>query len=106
MVEDWIANHRAQHSGRKGTEDDPDLPLAGVVRGEVAVDDGDDNGVIDIWSLSLTGCPLEPVPDVDGSWRVPSVLPEWVPITARVSRRQRAYWRSKVRGHELLPPEA
>lgn len=106
-VSDWIADHRAaeQNRIRKGTVDDPVLPLAAVIRGEVVVDDGDDNGVIDRWSLTLTGEPLEPVPDEAESWQIPKLPPGREPISATVGRRRRTYWRSKERGLELPTPE-
>jgi hypothetical protein len=40
------------------------------VLGTVTVEDDRDNGSTDRWDLVLTGCPVEPVPDRDGLWRI------------------------------------
>jgi hypothetical protein len=104
LVSAWIANHRGLQDGRQpGTS--PAQPLPAVISGEVRIDDGFDNGIKDAWPITLTGSPLEPVPDEDGSWQIPKVAPGPTPITAEVGRRRRSYWRSKERGLELPTPE-
>ncbi len=107
MVKEWVENYmvREANRGKKGTWDDPVKPLPTGIDGKVSADDGDDNGVIDTWALSLTGWPLEPVPGEAESWRIPSVLPEQIPVKAGAGLRRRTYWRSKERGLELAAPE-
>ncbi len=106
-VSDWKVNYEAQqyNRNRKADKGEHLMGSPAGVAGEVVVDDGDDNGVIDTWSLSLSGCPLEHVPSEGESWRIPSVLPEHLPISGWVSPRQRGYWRSKMRGHHLPQPK-
>jgi hypothetical protein len=104
-VSEWKVSYEAEQYNRSRKAGELPMALPAGVGGVVVVDDGDDNGVVDTWSLSLSGCPLEPVPDEYGAWHVPSVLRDRLPIRARVSPRQRAYWRSKIRGHELPQAE-
>jgi hypothetical protein len=72
-----------------------------VIKGEVEVDDGFDNGVTDTWQVTLTGFPLQPVPDEDASWQIGRLVPEQPPLMAEVSQLRRTYWRSKQRQIEL-----
>jgi hypothetical protein len=104
-VTEWISNHNALEANRSrtGTPDDPAIPLAAGIDATIIADDGDDNGVIDTWTLVLTGQPLEPVPGEASSWRITR---PGIPITVKAGRRRRRYWRSKDRDLELLVPGA
>jgi hypothetical protein len=103
-VSDWVANHRAlPKSGSDGsaTARVADRGLTAVIKGEVEVDDGFDNGVTDTWQITIYGFPLQPVPDEDASWQVGRLVPEQPPVMGEVSQLRRTYWRSKQRWIEL-----
>ncbi|WP_395367009.1 hypothetical protein ACHGLA_36390 [Streptomyces sp. YH02] len=61
------------------------------VHGIVTVHDDRDNGVVDTWSMTLTGCPLQPDPNRGSVW---IVAPD--DIDGRSGRRHLDY--------DLLPP--
>jgi hypothetical protein len=103
-VSDWVANHRAgreQGSDESGTAGVEERALPAVIKGEIEVDDGYNNGVIDTWQITLTGYPLQPVPGEDASWQVSRPVPEQPPVRAEVGRLRRTYWRSKEGRLEL-----
>jgi hypothetical protein len=103
-VSDWVANHRAlrvQGSDESATAGVEDRALTALIKGEVEVDDGFDNGVTDTWQITLTGFPLQPVPEEDASWQVGRRLTEQPRLMAELSQLQRTYWRSKQRRLEL-----
>jgi hypothetical protein len=107
-VSAWIANHRAyQHALQADVKraSNPVRPPTAVISGQVLADDSFDNGIKDMWPITLTGLPLEPVPEEDGAWQIPKVVPGRMPISATVGLRQRTYWRSKERGLQLPTPE-
>jgi hypothetical protein len=79
------------------------------VRGSVTVEDDRDNGSTDRWDLVLTGCPIEPVPDLEGLWRVaPWHLTEGSGLRtldySLLPPRQRIHWISRARGVQLPAP--
>ncbi|WP_328503632.1 hypothetical protein OG828_36975 [Streptomyces sp. NBC_00457] len=80
------------------------------VRGSVTVEDDRDNGSTDRWDLVLTGCPVEPVPDHEGLWRVaPWHLTEGSGLRtldySLLPPRQRIHWVSRARGVQLPAPD-
>ena len=93
-------NHEAGQAGE-------DLPHQ--VRGSVTVEDDRDNGSTDRWDLTLTGCPVQPVPDRDGLWTiVPWHITEGSGIRtldySLLPPRQRIHWVSRARGIRVPTP--
>ncbi|AVH61721.1 MULTISPECIES: hypothetical protein [Streptomyces] len=80
------------------------------VLGTVTAEDDRDNGSTDRWELVLTGCPVEPVPDREGLWRIaPWHLTEGSGLRtldySLLPSRQRIHWVSRTRGIQLPAPE-
>lgn len=80
------------------------------VLGTVTVEDDRDNGSTDRWGLVLTGCPVDPVPDREGLWRVaPWHLAEGLGLRTLIHSllppRQRIHWVSRARGIQLPAPD-
>jgi hypothetical protein len=80
------------------------------VLGTVTVADDRDNGSTDHWDLVLTGCPVEPVPDREGLWRIaPWHLTEGSGLRtlgfSLLPPRQRIHWISRARGVKLPAPD-
>ncbi|MCZ4101068.1 hypothetical protein [Streptomyces sp. H39-C1] len=89
-------------------QDDQELPHR--VTGTVTVDDDRDNGSTDQWDLVLTGCPVEPVEDRDGLWRV--ALPHLTEGSGLrtldfqvLAPRRRTHWISRTKNIPLPSPE-
>ncbi|MCI3277603.1 hypothetical protein [Streptomyces cylindrosporus] len=94
-------NYLAKQDGRE---------LPHQVRGSVTAEDDRDNGSTDRWDLTLTGCPVEPVPDQDGLWRVvPWHITEGSGLRTMeyslLPPRQRIHWVSRARGIQLPAPD-
>lgn len=94
-LEEWIAIHRQRESGAGGDE----------ATGTVYHVDPADTGADDRWDLTIAGCPVEPVPDLEGGWRV---LERPARNSGRPGAmglgpvfRQRTYYLSKIRGERL-----
>ncbi|MFD6294049.1 hypothetical protein ACFWFU_04365 [Streptomyces sp. NPDC060235] len=86
-----------------------DRELPHQVRGSITVEDDRDNGSTDRWDLTLTGCPVEPVPDRDALWRIASChLHEGSGLRtldySLLPPRQRIHWVSRARGIQLPDP--
>lgn len=80
------------------------------VRGTVTAEDDRDNGSTDRWDLVLTGCPVEPVPDREGLWRIaPWHLTDGSGLRtldySLLPPRQRTHWVSRARGVQLPAPD-
>ena len=80
------------------------------VLGAVMVADDRDNGSTDRWDLSLTGCPVEPVPDRDGLWTIaPWHITEGSGLRtldySLLPPRQRIHWVSRARQIQLPAPD-
>ncbi|MCX5255078.1 hypothetical protein OOK27_13115 [Streptomyces canus] len=80
------------------------------VLGTVTAQDDRDNGSMDRWDLVLTGCPVEPVPDHYGLWRIaPWHLTEGSGLRtldfSLLPPRQRIHWVSRARGIQLPAPD-
>jgi hypothetical protein len=88
-VEQWVAEREPA-----------DVP---AVTAEIILDDMLDNGVIDTWTIELSGRPMEPVPDKTAVFRFPQIvrLGQRPPVHARMLPRRRTYWRSKEQGVRL-----
>jgi hypothetical protein len=87
-------------------------PLPHVSHGLIKMNDQNENGVDDVWSLSLTGTPIEQVPGDAGGWRLMSQAKN--PTRFTISPRHRFYFLSRTRedrlpdayyGMESLEPE-
>lgn len=81
------------------------------VLGSVTVEDDRDKGSTDWWDLVLTGCPVEPVPDREGLWRIaPWHLTEGSGLRtleySLLPPRQRIHWVSRARVVRLPAPDA
>ncbi|MFB7429049.1 hypothetical protein ACFC0K_37825 [Streptomyces hydrogenans] len=99
-IKELSENYRAREAGRE---------LPHQVRGSITVEDDRDNGSSDRWDLVLTGCPVEPVPDQDGLWRI--ALPHFTEGSGRRSLdysllppRQRVHWISRAQDVRLPAP--
>lgn len=97
-LEEWIAIYHARAAGT------PPLPTSG----RVGYLDPADTGAGDSWVIAIDGCPIEPVEDRDGMWRV-------VGAPLRLSGRpgamgvgpilrERRYYLSKSRNQPLPEP--
>ncbi|MFJ1536366.1 hypothetical protein ACIOFV_50185 [Streptomyces mirabilis] len=80
------------------------------VRGSVTVEDDRDNGSTDRWDLTLTGCPVQPVPDRDALWTIaPWHIHEGSGLRtldySLLPPRQRIHWVSRARGVQLPAPD-
>jgi hypothetical protein len=87
-IAEWAQNAEAVGKG----EEPPH-----IVRGTVTARDDRDQGVTDIWDLSVTACPIEPDPNLQGVWRVSQTLegrPTSVKFDMHPSYR-RTYWLSR-----------
>ncbi len=99
-LKQWARNHDLEQQGR---------PHEAVVRGTITMHDDRDQGVTDTWDLELSGSPIVPEPDLDGTWRL--TPPH---IDGRDGSRclkydiqpvrHRVYWLSRTNGAAL--PEA
>ncbi|MFI8288611.1 hypothetical protein ACIGBL_05640 [Streptomyces sp. NPDC085614] len=92
-------NHLADEAGQ-------DLPHRAV--GTITLHDDRDNGVVDTWTISLTGCPLRPHENLGNVWvEVGDNLtgdPGRRSLTyERLPNRKRTYWVSRERGVPLGP---
>lgn len=79
------------------------------VLGSVTVGDDRDNGSTDRWDLVLTGCPVEPVVDREGMWRIASWhMTEGSGLRtldySLLPSRQRTHWISRSKGVQLPAP--
>ena len=94
-LEEWISVHRAREAGEAGAE------AVGAVR----YGDPADTGAIDRWELTLSGCPVERVSELEAGWRL-------IPAPAHTSGRpgaiglgsairERQYYLSKRRNEKL-----
>ncbi|WP_329012256.1 hypothetical protein [Streptomyces sp. NBC_00690] len=80
------------------------------VLGTVMVADDRDNGSTDRWDLTLTGCPVVPVPDHDGLWMIaPWHISEGSGLRTLehtlLPPRQRIHWVSRARQMQLPAPD-
>ena len=96
-LDEWVAIFRQREGGDPG-------PLTG---GTVFYQDPADTSGTDRWEIVVGGCPVEPVPGRDGSWRL---IDRPDDKTGRVGAmrmalaiRERTYWLSKTRGERLEP---
>lgn len=94
-LSEWVAVYRQRAAGEVGDD--------GV--GFVRFSDAGDTGVIDRWELRLAGTPVEPVPDLDGAWRLIAAPDRFSgrPGAMGVSPaiRQRLYYLSKLGNQPL-----
>jgi len=94
-LEEWIGVYRAREAGA-GVEPDS---------GIVFYLDPADTGATDTWQLAIDGCPIEPVADREGMWRIIganaplSGLPGAMGVRPVI--RQRQYYLSKQRNEKL-----
>lgn len=101
-IKELAENYAARQAGQE---------LPHKVTGTVTVDDDRDNGSTDQWNLLLTGCPVEPVPDHDGLWRI---VPFHIQLGeglrnldySLLPARQRTHWVSRSQGIKLSDPES
>lgn len=94
-LEQWIEVYRARQTGQSGV----------AAFGTVNYMDLADTGVADRWELELSGTPVEPVADMDGSWQLinapdhlsgrPGAIGLGVPF------RKRVYYLSKTKNERL-----
>ncbi|MBT2439777.1 hypothetical protein J7E93_06505 [Streptomyces sp. ISL-36] len=93
-------NYEARKAGRE---------LPHRVTGSITVHDDRDNGVEDTWSLTLTGCPLQPHENLGSVWvTVPHHITEGTGLRSLqydlLPPRRRTYWVSRRGGVELGEP--
>lgn len=92
---DWGDNAEDKEEG---------VPGRNVIVAAVIFSDTFDNGVIDNWTLEISGYPLERVPDDPGTYRVSSSADATgnasLPIAAVVRPMRRRYFLSKERNEE------
>ena len=95
-VREWAANRAAHQTGQ---------PLPTHADGYVTVAGDQDRGVVDTWRVSLTGCPVQPVPDRDALWQLTGKddKPVWIQYEMRPLR-ERAYWVSRKAGTQMPQP--
>lgn len=98
-LEDWITVYRARQSG---------TPLR-PTSGRVYYLDPADTGATDSWEIAIDGCPIEPVEDREGMWRI---IGAPLPLSGRLGAmgvgpilRERLYYLSKSRNQPLPEPE-
>ncbi|MET9471835.1 hypothetical protein [Streptomyces sp. NPDC002922] len=85
------------------------LPLPHRAAGSITVRDDRDNGVVDSWTVSLTGCPLQPHESRGSVWvQVPHHITEGAGLRSLeyelLPTRRRAYWVSRQDQVQLPNP--
>jgi hypothetical protein len=97
----WAENYEAQQRGSH-------LPF--VAEAKITYTDGRDEGVVDVYRLWLTGCPIEPVPTLGEVWRERLLrspdgeLPKEVINYDPYPPRKRQYWISRSEKVALPSP--
>lgn len=100
-AQQWAENYEAQQKG---------LELPFVTEAKIIYTDRRDEGVVDIYRLRLTGCPIEPVPELGQAWRQNLTrtpdggLPREVIDFEVNPPRERQYWISRSQGIPLPSP--
>lgn len=97
-VSEWIERLNADLAG---TPLPPDVTV-------ITYDDPADTGAVDTWTIPIIGCPIEPIPELDGVWRRASLPARGTELTPPVEvgpiARDRQYWLSKSANEQLSGP--
>ncbi|MDF2435149.1 MAG: hypothetical protein JWP44_4780 [Mucilaginibacter sp.] len=103
------ANFTAKELSENYEAREQGLPLPHRAAGTISVQDDRDNGITDTWTLSLTGCPIQPHPTRGSVWiTVPFHITEGPGLRSLeydlLPPRRRTYWISRQDGIELPAP--
>lgn len=97
-LEAWMTNWDDRQQGRNPSN---------VVTAQIVYSDPWDNGVIDRWTLELTGVPVRPVDGDDAAWRLNHWGDRMPPnVWAHVAPAERLYFLSKARDEGLVSDQS
>lgn len=96
-AEQWAENWEAREKGE---------PMPHQVVGTITVDDMNENGIDDEWTVHLSGAPIGRLPDDAGKWRlrIGHAGPADGTVDWNLSPRRRTYWHSRSQKQELVAP--